>query len=84
MPTRLATRPLGRTGHASSLLAFGAAALWPRLWPAMFEAAERFEALSEPERDALVEAERGRDPLYVVSMQPARQAFGPARTGSGA
>jgi len=55
-----------------------------RLWPAIFDAAEHFEALPLPERDALVEAERGRDPLYVVSMQPARQAFGPARAGSGA
>lgn len=55
-----------------------------RLWPALFDAAEHFEPLPPPERDALVEAERGRDPLYVVSMQPARQAFGPARAGSGA
>jgi aryl-alcohol dehydrogenase-like predicted oxidoreductase len=55
-----------------------------RLWPTLFDAAARFEELPVPEREALVEAERGHDPLYVVSMQLARQAYGPARAGSGA
>jgi aryl-alcohol dehydrogenase-like predicted oxidoreductase len=52
-----------------------------RLWPAIFEAAERFEPLADAECDALVVSARGSAPLYVEQMVPARQAYCVPRAG---
>jgi aryl-alcohol dehydrogenase-like predicted oxidoreductase len=47
------------------------------LWPQLFEVAGDFEPLPDAEMSGLVDASRGAEPLYVESMLPARQAYGP-------
>ena len=52
-----------------------------RLWPAIFEAASHFDALSEAECERLIRDAQGSAPLYVEQMVPARQAYGVPRAG---
>ncbi len=49
------------------------------LWPTLFAAAERFEPLPPAKLEALVRAGADTEPLYVESIIPARQAYGPDR-----
>jgi aryl-alcohol dehydrogenase-like predicted oxidoreductase len=46
-----------------------------RLWPAIFEAAERFEPMSAAAIDALIAGAHGAAPLYVESMKLALPAY---------
>jgi aryl-alcohol dehydrogenase-like predicted oxidoreductase len=46
-----------------------------RLWPPLFEAAERFAPLDDAEADAMIGAAAGSPPLYVESMKLALPAF---------
>jgi aryl-alcohol dehydrogenase-like predicted oxidoreductase len=46
-----------------------------RLWPALFDAAARFEPLDEPTLDAMIGAAHGAMPLYVESMKLGLPAY---------
>ncbi len=46
-----------------------------RLWPMLFAAAEHFTPLAPSEIEAMIDAERGAEPLYVESMKLALPAY---------